>query len=235
MTSFISVNNDFFLKSFLKYGINTPLRIAHFLAQLAHESSNFTRMEENLNYTPQGLMSTSPFNAKLTREQANKYGRTAQHPANQKMIANIAYANKNGNGNAASGDGWKYRGRGLIQLTTKGNYIAYKKYSSHDVVNNPDLLLRIDIAIDCAAWYWVYGTSSGNLNKYADSNFIKRITEAINGFTNGLADRIKKFKYFKAQNISIELLKKKTKIKPVKRVSWSFFNTGRNNNNLFFK
>lgn len=235
MINFISVNNDFFLKSFLKYGINTPLRIAHFLAQLAHESADFTRMVENLNYTPQGLMSTNPFNKKLTKEQANKYGRTAQHPANQKMIANIAYANKNGNGNVASGDGWKYRGRGFIQLTGRSNYQAYKKYSGHDVINNPDLLLQTDIAIDCAAWFWIYGTTSGNLNKYADSNLITRITEAINGLTNGLSDRIKKFKYFKAQNISIEVLKKKAKIRTVKRVSGSFFNTGRTVNNLFFK
>lgn len=230
MTSFITLNSGAFLNSFIKYGINTPLRIAHFLAQLAHESSDFTRTAENLNYTPEGLMSTNPFNKKLTRDQANKYGRTTQHSANQRMIANIAYANKNGNGNIASGDGWKYRGRGFIQLTCKDNYIAYKKYSGHDVVNNPDLLLKTDIAIDCAAWFFsVYK----GLNPLADSNLITRITEEINGFTNGLADRIKWFKFFKAQKISIELLKKKIKLLPVKRISWSWFNSGRNNNLLY--
>ncbi len=204
--SFILDNSSLFLKAFLKYNINTPLRIAHFLAQLSHESGNFTRVIENLNYTPEGLANTSPFNKKLTTAQRNLYGRTASHAANQKMIANIGYANSNGNGNVASGDGWKYRGRGYIQLTKKGNYEAYKKYSGYDVVNNPDLLLTPAIAIDAAAWFFSIYINGLPL---ADANSITKITEKVNGGVNGLADRIAKFTFFKAQNISIELLKKK--------------------------
>lgn len=209
--SFILDNSSLFLKAFLKYGINNALRIPHFLAQVSHESGNFTRVIENLNYTPEGLAGTSPFNTRLTAAQRNLYGRTASHPANQKMIANIGYANSNGNGNAASGDGWKYRGRGYIQLTGKGNYEAYKKHSGYDVVNNPDLLLRNDIAIDAAAWFFsVYK----NLNSLADKNQITAITQKVNGGTNGLSDRVAKFNFYKAQNISVELLKKKAKPLP---------------------
>lgn len=209
--SFILDNSGLFLKAFLKYGINNALRIPHFLAQVSHESGNFTRLVENLNYTPAGLASTSPFNTRLTPAQRNLYGRTASHPANQKMIANIAYANKNGNGNVASGDGWKYRGRGYMQITGRDTYADYKKYSGYDVVNNPDLLLRNDIAIDAAAWFFsVYK----NLNPLADKNQITAITQKVNGGVNGLSDRLAKFNFYKTQNISVELLKKKAKPLP---------------------
>lgn len=221
--SFILDNSNVFLKAFLKYNINNPLRIAHYLAQLSHESGNFTRLVENLNYTPEGLGGTSPFNSRLTVAQRNLYGRTASHPANQIMIANIGYANSNGNGNVASGDGWKFRGRGLIQLTGRANYEAYKKYSGYDVVNNPDMLLQVGIAIDCAAWFFsVYK----NLNSLADANLITKITQKINGASNGLADRISKFKFYKAQNITIELLKKKAKPLPnfssIRTYAWNW-------------
>ncbi|WP_052259395.1 glycoside hydrolase family 19 protein [Flavobacterium sp. KMS] len=209
--SFILDNSSIFLNAFVRYGVNTPLRIAHFLAQVSHESGNFTRMVENLNYTPQGLLSTSPFNSRLTLAEAKKYGRTTEHKANQQMIANIGYANKNGNGNIASGDGWRYRGRGFIQLTGKGTYLDYKKYSGHDVVNNPDLLLQTAIAVDCAVWFFaVYK----KLNPLADANLMTEITRKVNGKTNGLADRIAKFKFYKTQNINLELLKKKAKPLP---------------------
>lgn len=209
--SFILDNSGIFLNAFVKYSLNTPLRIAHFLAQLSHESGNFTRMVENLNYSPEGLLATSPFNSRMTLAEAKKYGRTADHKANQQMIANIGYANSNGNGDMTSGDGWKYRGRGLIQLTGRGNYEAYKKYSGYDVVNNPDLLLQTAIAVDCSAWFFsVYK----KLNPLADANLITDITRKVNGKTNGLADRITKFKFYKTQNISIELLKKKAKPLP---------------------
>lgn len=221
--SFILDNSNIFLKAFLKYRVNNPLRIAHFLAQLSHESSNFTRLVENLNYTPQGLANTNPFNYRLTVSQRNLYGRTASHPANQKMIANIAYANENGNGSVASGDGWRFRGRGFIQLTGRANYEAYKKFSGYDVVNNPDLLLQTGIAIDCAAWFFsVYK----GLNPLADQNLIKKITEKINGAANGLNDRISKFNFYKTQNISLELLKKKAKPLPdfssVRNYAWNW-------------
>jgi putative chitinase len=221
--SFILDNSRIFLNAFSRYGVNTPLRIAHFLAQLAHESGNFTRMVENLNYTPQGLLSTSPFKSRLTLAEAKKYGRTATQKANQQMIANIGYANRNGNGNIASGDGWKYRGRGFIQLTGKANYEAYKRYSGHDVINNPDLLFQTGIAVDCAAWFFsVYK----KLNPLADANLMTAITKSVNGATNGLSDRIKKFNHYRAQNISIELLKKKAKPLPnfnsIRTYAWNW-------------
>ncbi|MFH7013128.1 glycoside hydrolase family 19 protein [Flavobacterium sp. FlaQc-52] len=221
--SFILDNSRIFLNAFTKYGVNTPLRIAHFLAQLAHESGNFTRMVENLNYTPKGLLSTSPFNSRLTIAEAQKYGRTADHKANQQMIANIGYANKNGNGNIASGDGWRYRGRGFIQLTGKANYEAYKRYSGHDVVGNPDLLFQTAIAVDSAAWFFAIYKK---LNPLADANLMTAITIKVNGKTNGLDDRIKKFKHYAAQNISVELLKKKAKPLPnfssVRTYAWNW-------------
>jgi len=221
--SFILDNSGIFLNAFVKYGINTPLRIAHFLAQLSHESGNFTRVIENLNYTPQGLLSTSPFSSRMPLAEANKYGRTADHKANKEMIANIGYAKKNGNGDIASGDGWKYRGRGFIQLTGRGTYADYKKYSGYDVVNNPDLLLQTAIAVDCAAWFFsVYK----KLNPLADADLITQITVKVNGKTNGLADRITKLKFYKTQNISLELLKKKAKPLPdfdsVRTYAWNW-------------
>lgn len=209
--SFIFDNSGLFLKTFQKYGITSALRINHFLSQTSHESGNFTRLVENLNYSPEGLANTVPFNTKLTTAQKNLYGRTSVHPANQQMIANIGYANSNGNGNVASGEGWKFRARSFIGLTGRANYEAYKKYSGYDVVKNPDLLLQNDIAIDCAGWFWaVYK----NLNPLADANQIIKITEKINGKQNGLSDRIVKYNFYKSQNITLDLLKKKAKPLP---------------------
>ena len=124
--------------SMAAFGITTGLRQAHFLAQVGHESAGFTKTEEGLNYSENAL--TAMFGKRITGAQANSYGRNAAHPANQKMIANIIYANRNGNGDVASGDGYRYRGRGLIQITGKANYTALTGQLSADVVANPDLL-----------------------------------------------------------------------------------------------
>ena len=169
--------------SMAAFGITTGLRQAHFLAQVGHESAGFTKTEEGLNYSENAL--TAMFGTRITGAQANSYGRNAAHPANQKMIANIIYANRNGNGDVASGDGYRYRGRGLIQITGKANYTALTGQLSADVVANPDLLKEpMQAAMSAAAWWKNHG-----LNELADTDDVTRITRVINGGTNGLEDR----------------------------------------------
>lgn len=175
------------------FGINTPLRQAHFLAQVGHESAGFTKVEEGLNYSENAL--TAKFGKRITVAQAKAYGRNAEHAANQKMIANIIYANRNGNGDVASGDGYRYRGRGLIQITGKANYAALSGQLSADVVANPDLLTEnLQAAMSAAAWWKNHG-----LNELADLDDVTRITKVINGGTNGLDDR--KSRLLKAKGI----------------------------------
>ncbi|MDE8556983.1 glycoside hydrolase family 19 protein [Pantoea vagans] len=165
------------------FQISTPLRQAHFLAQTGHESAGFLKVEEGLNYSENAL--TAMFGKRITAEQARAYGRNAMHAANQKMIASIIYANRNGNGDVASGDGYRYRGRGLIQITGKANYRALVKQLGADVVANPDLLLGYRFAVMSAAAWW----KNNGLNELADSDNVIRITRIINGGTNGLDDR----------------------------------------------
>lgn len=165
------------------FQISTPLRQAHFLAQAGHESAGFLKVEEGLNYSENAL--TAMFGKRITAEQARAYGRNAMHAANQKMIASIIYANRNGNGDVASGDGYRYRGRGLIQITGKTNYAALVKQLGADVVANPDLLLGYRFAAMSAAAWW----KDNGLNELADSDDVIRITKIINGGTNGLDDR----------------------------------------------
>jgi putative chitinase len=170
--------------SMAAFGITTALRQAHFLAQVGHESAGFTKTEEGLNYSENAL--TAMFGKRITAAQANAYGRNSAHSANQKMIANIIYANRNGNGDVASGDGYRYRGRGLIQITGKANYAALNGQLSADVVTNPDLLKEpMQAAMSAAAWWKNHG-----LNELADADDVTRITKVINGGTNGLDDRI---------------------------------------------
>ncbi|MBD9551573.1 glycoside hydrolase family 19 protein [Pantoea sp. PNT01] len=165
------------------FQISTPLRQAHFLAQTGHESAGFLKVEEGLNYSENAL--TAMFGKRITAEQARAYGRNAMHVANQKMIASIIYANRNGNGDVASGDGYRYRGRGLIQITGKANYSALVKQLGADVVANPDLLLGYHFAAMSAAAWW----KNHGLNDLADSDDVTSITRIINGGTNGLDDR----------------------------------------------
>lgn len=167
-----------------KYGINIPLRQAHFLAQTGHESAGFQKVEEGLNYRDGALLAL--FGRRITSEQAMKYGRTADHPADQKMIANIIYANRNGNGDVQSEDGYRYRGRGLIQITGRANYAALVKQLGVDVVAAPDKLTTYALAAESAAAWW----KNHGLNEIADTDDVTRITRIINGGTNGLEDRI---------------------------------------------
>jgi len=181
-----------------KYKINTPLRMAHFLAQLAHESTGFTVLQENLNYSASGLLNI--FGKYFNSTTASQFARKPQ------AIANKVYANRLGNGSESSGDGWRYRGRGFIQLTGKGNYQAYKNASGYDVVSNPDLLLNKDIALDCACWFW----NMKNISPLADKDDVLAVTKKINGGTNGLADRKTKLSFFKKLDLLSYLGQKKT-------------------------
>ena len=164
-------------------GINTKERVCMFLAQCGHESGGFTVYNENLNYSAKGLRGV--FGKYFpTDALANQYARQPE------KIANKVYANRMGNGPESSGDGWKYFGRGIIQLTGKSNYKEFSEYSGIDAVNNPDLLSTdISVAIKSAVWFW----NKNNLNKYCDNNDFIGLTKRINGGTNGLADRQDKF------------------------------------------
>ena len=161
-----------------EYKINTKLRLCHFLAQILHESGNLKYKSENLNYSAKALRSVFPKYFK-TDEIANQYARKPE------KIANRVYANRMGNGDEASGDGWLRRGRGLIQLTGTDNYKACTKALNVDLMKNPDLIIsNAEICIKTACWFW----NSKKLNELADKDDIKIITKRINGGYNGIED-----------------------------------------------
>jgi putative chitinase len=162
-----------------KNKINTSLRLAHFFAQLDHESG-LKPISENLNYSSSGLIRI--FRKYFTDLEAIQFQRQPQR------IANRVYANRMGNGNEASGDGWKYRGRGFIQITGKENYAKLSKATGIDFVNNPDLLLQETNSMISACWFW----NTNKLSILADRNDIVGITRRINGGLNGLEDRKQK-------------------------------------------
>lgn len=159
------------------YGINTQLRLAHFMAQIEHESG-LKPISENLNYSASGLAKTFGKyfpTVSLSNMYANK----------PEAIANRVYANRMSNGNEKSGDGWKYRGRGFLQITGKSNYILLSKDTRIDYLNNPQWLLRESDALISALWFW----NKHKLNDLADKNDILAITKKINGGLNGLDHR----------------------------------------------
>lgn len=161
-----------------KYQIDTPVRIAGFLAQCGHESGGFKFVEENLNYSAPALRSV--FGKYFPDDSsAQAFAR------NPEKIANRVYANRMGNGNEASGDGWKYRGRGIIQITGKDNYVASGNALGVDFVSNPDLASTPEFAALTAGWYW----DTRHLNNYADAQDVLGMTKRVNGGTNGLDDR----------------------------------------------
>jgi putative chitinase len=164
------------------YEINSPHRIAGFLSQIAHESAGLTRLTENLNYSAERLMAVWPRRF-LTIEFARQYAR------NPEKIANLVYANRMGNGDEASGDGWRYRGRGLKQLTGKTNYAAFAEAIGEDYVAEPDLLLEPVNAALSAGWFW----STNGLNALADTGNVAAMTRRINGGLIGLEDRQRRF------------------------------------------
>lgn len=173
-----------------KFQINTPLRLAHFLAQCGHESGGFRVVNENLNYSRKGLLTT--FKKYFTSiDKAKLYERQPE------KIANLVYANRMGNGPEASGEGWKYRGRGYIQLTGKDNYAAFDAIVAENILQNPDLVAT-KYPLLSAAWFW----NSRKLNSIADrgatDDVITSVTRLVNGGTIGLPDRIKHFKEYHA-------------------------------------
>ncbi len=171
------------------YNVVTKDRVAAFLAQTSYESGGFTILQENLNYSSEGLLSIFP-----TRFNATTAPQYARQP---EKIANCVYASRYGNGNDASGDGWKFSGKGIIQITFHDNYAACSQFLYKDdrLVQNPLLLLQPIDAINSAIWYW----QSHNLSDLADTDNFAAITEKINGGLNGEAERIAL--YNKAMNL----------------------------------
>jgi putative chitinase len=173
---FVLLHLYYFIQTFRKYKINTPLRIAHFLAQITHETGNFKWLVELGN-----------------KAYFNKY--------------DIQYAPKKAKelGNTQKGDGYKFKARGFIHLTGRANYQAYKNYSGVDVITNPDLAARIDIALDIAGWYW----TKNNINTYADRDDMDAVTVRINAGKNQMSERKAYLGYYKFQKLTLEFLESK--------------------------
>jgi putative chitinase len=166
------------------YDINTPQRIAMFVAQCAHESGNFRVLKENLNYRAESLTKVWPRyfpNLDIAKQYAHK----------QEAIANRAYANRMGNGPEESGDGWRYCGRGLIQLTGKDNYTRFAMSIETPVEEIPAYLGTFEGAVQSACWFW----ETNNLNQWCDQGDVMTVTKKINGGTLGLADRQKHYQH----------------------------------------
>jgi putative chitinase len=166
------------------YEIHTPERVAAFVAQCAHESGGFKFLKENLNYRAEGLNNT--FKKYFpTLESAQPYAKNPQ------KIANKVYANRMGNGDEASGDGFRYLGRGLIQLTGKNNYTLFAAAIDTPLEEIPEYLQTFEGAVQSACWFW----EQNNLNQWADKKDILTLTKRINGGTIGLEDRIKHYNH----------------------------------------
>jgi putative chitinase len=173
-----------------KFELNTPLRLAHFLAQAGHESGGFKLVTENLNYGAKGLLGI--FKKYFpTQEKANLYERKPE------KIANLVYGSRMGNGPETSGEGYKYRGRGYIQLTGKDNYKAFDLVVAENITENPDLVAT-KYPLLSAAWFF----HKNGLHKIADKGatdaVVTEVTKRVNGGTIGLPDRLKHFKEYHA-------------------------------------
>lgn len=172
---------DTFNKWSDKFGINTPLRAAHFISQCVHECAELKAFEENLNYSEKGLLKVFPkyFNSATAKQYARK----------PEKIANRVYANRMGNGNEASGDGWKYKGRGAIGLTGRSNYLAYSTsgFCVGDLMAHPEWLAKSPGCYKSAMWFWW----KNGLNAIADTGNVNSVTKRVNGGYNGLDSRKK--------------------------------------------
>lgn len=180
-----------------RFGISTPLRRAHFIAQIGHESNGFTALKENLNYSVEGLLKTFGRH-RISEGAAIEYGRSQGKAANQEDIANEIYGGDWGRknlGNTQKGDGFRYLGRGLIQLTGKANYQAAENSLKLDLVNRPERVSEDNlIATLVACWFW----QTKGLNELADTDDLEAVTRRVNGALNGLEDRRKRLKRAKA-------------------------------------
>jgi len=172
--------------------INTPLRAAHFLAQAAHESGGFKFKSENLNYSKDSLLKVFP--KYFTPASAEAYHRQPE------KIASKVYANRMGNGNEASKEGWKFKGRGYIQLTGKDNYKAFSDWAKEpSIMENPDQVADDKYAGLSAIWFW----NKNGLSKIADTDNLRddktiiKITSRVNGGTHGIVDRTERFNEYK--------------------------------------
>jgi len=172
------------------FKIDSALRLSHFLAQCGHESAGFKAIQENLNYGAKGLLG-------IFKKYFPTEAKALQYERKPEKIANLVYGGRMGNGDEASGDGYKFRGRGYIQLTGKNNYVAFGKAINEDIAANPDLVAT-KYPLLSAAWFW----SSNGLNTIADKGAtdadVTAITKRVNGGTIGLPDRIKHFKEYYA-------------------------------------
>lgn len=171
-----------------RFGITTPLRLAHFLAQCGHESGGFRATQENLNYSAKGLCG-------IFRKYFPSVTVAMQYERKPEKIANKVYANRMGNGNEASGDGWKHRGRGYIQLTGKENYKAFDATVPEDILANPDLVAT-KYALASAAFFFKKNGLWAICDRGADMATVTAVTKRVNGGTIGLADRQKHFNEF---------------------------------------
>jgi putative chitinase len=181
-----------------EFNINTPQRIAGFLSQCAHESGGFERLQENLNYSADGMAGIwprrfavlGPDNKPIKKDGKNIPNKFALALHRKpEMIANVVYSGRMGNGPTESGEGWLYRGRGLKQLTGKDNHRACSAGLGVDLVSNPDMLLEPVYAARSAAWFW----ATNKCNNFADSGDIEGLTKKINGGLIGIEDRKKRY------------------------------------------
>lgn len=181
-----------------KYNIVSPLRLSHFLSQCSHESSKFKVVNENLNYSVEGLLKIfkSDFDTNKDRVLSETEKKVAELLARKpQKIANFVYANQNGNGGVNSGDGWKYRGRGYIQLTGKYNYEEFDKTVEDDIISNPDLVAT-KYPLESAIFFFNKNNLWSICDRGANIETIIALTKKINGGTIGLDDRIEQFNKF---------------------------------------
>jgi len=171
-----------------KFELNTPLRLAHFLAQAGHESGGFKAVSENLNYGAKGLLG-------IFKKYFPTEAKALAYERKPEKIANLVYGGRMGNGPEASGEGYKFRGRGYIQLTGKSNYSEFDKVVAEDIISNPDLVAT-KYPLLSAAWFF----HKNGLHKIADGGatdaVVTSVTKRVNGGTIGLPDRIKHFKEY---------------------------------------
>ena len=172
-----------------KFNITTPLRLSHFLAQCGHESGGFKALVENLNYGSKGLLGTFPKYFNLTT--ATQYERKPE------MIASKVYGGRMGNGDESTKDGYKFRGRGYIQLTGKDNYTAFDKFVTENIIESPDLVAT-KYPLMSAAWFFDKNGLWNICDKGATTEVITAVTKRVNGGVIGLVDRIKHFNEYYA-------------------------------------
>ena len=174
------------------WGVATPVRIAGWVSQMAHESGRFTTLQESLNYSATALVALFGRH-RISVADAEHYGRTTSHAADQAALANLLYGGEWGRvnlGNTKLGDGWKFRGRGLKQVTGAANYAACGAALGLPLLENPDLLLLPEHAASSAGWFW----ASRRMNALADARDVVAMTKAVNGGSNGLVERTALFK-----------------------------------------